>query len=352
MDLSDLCETAHAELAKRPVVEFEVLIAFKNAPHLASGYPPGWMKAAAVSSWLRQHGYDVKDIRPSGGLTLKVSARDPDAASQGAADRIDHFTARASLASAATLEPWPMIWVKGEPQSFSYGHRPRGVRVKALYRESQVLTESTDSAVDAAIELLAHLENSSPSAAIAGGWAAVEALLAEPNDRAAAADSFAAVVACSFPRAELTALSYTAEKHCPDLEGQLAACKENRDRSLILARAIAGGHSLNLHKHVDQAARVRMEKLLHSPSKSLADIQVHIADTFHRLYRQRNLILHGGKTNAVALRGSYLIRIDRIEVLPKLYGRILTPALGSRRTTKPARPSASTTMDRPPTALA
>jgi hypothetical protein len=47
-----------------------------------------------------------------------------------------------------------------------------------------------------------------------------------------------------------------------------------------------------------------MQKLLHSPSKVLSDIQTHLADAFYRLYRQRNLILHGGKTNSVALGGS------------------------------------------------
>ena len=47
-----------------------------------------------------------------------------------------------------------------------------------------------------------------------------------------------------------------------------------------------------------------MLKLLQSPSKGLADVQTHVADAFQRLYRQRNLILHGGKTNGVALRGS------------------------------------------------
>src|ERR1039458_4969533 len=64
------------------------------------------------------------------------------------------------------------------------------------------------------------------------------------------------------------------------------------------------GHTLNLRRHSDRAAHLRMQKLLHSPSKVLSDIQTHLADAFYRLYRQRNLILHGGKTNSVALGGS------------------------------------------------
>ena len=303
LSLADICELAHRDLATRPFTDFEVLIAFKKAPKSASGFPKGWLKAEEVSHWLRENRFDVNEVRASGGLVVPIRARDANSAAHLAADRIDHFVSRSSVATTEALQPWPAIWVRGEKTSFALGPRPRGVRVRALYREDQIFTQSEGS-VDAAIELLAHLENSSPSAAIAGGWAAIEALLAEPHDRAGAADSLASLVACSFPRAELTALSYTAERTCPDLGPSLQKCRENRDRALIVARAIATGHTLNLRRHTDRAAHRRMQKLLLSPSRVLSDVQTHIADAFQRLYRQRNLILHGGKTDSVALRGS------------------------------------------------
>lgn len=301
LTLAQVCELAHGELACRPLSDFEVVVAFKNAPRSASGFPLDWKNAAAIAHWLRQHRFDVDHVRVSGGLILTIQAKDSRAAAHRAADRIDQILARSAVATAQPLQPWPTVWVRGEQTPFSYGPRARGVRVKALYREDQIFAES-DSNVDAAIDLLAHLENSSPSAAIAGGWAAMEALLAEPNDRAGAAESLASLVACSFIRAELTALSYKAERLCPDLP--LKTCSENRDRALVLAQAIATGHTLNLRRHTDRAALRRVHKLLQAPSKGLADVQSHVADTFQRLYRQRNLILHGGKTNSVALRGS------------------------------------------------
>jgi len=61
---------------------------------------------------------------------------------------------------------------------------------------------------------------------------------------------------------------------------------------------------LNLRRHSDIAAYLRIQKLLLSPSKVLSDIQSHLADALNRLYRQRNLVLHGGRTNSVALSGS------------------------------------------------
>ena len=47
-----------------------------------------------------------------------------------------------------------------------------------------------------------------------------------------------------------------------------------------------------------------MRKQLGEPSKELQTIRESIAETFHRLYRQRNLILHGGRINSVVLKAS------------------------------------------------
>jgi hypothetical protein len=51
----------------------------------------------------------------------------------------------------------------------------------------------------------------------------------------------------------------------------------------------------------DQAAVTRMEKLFRDPKTGLNAVREVISDSFHRLYRQRNLILHGGKLDSVAL---------------------------------------------------
>ena len=302
-NLSEVLGLVQTELVALPQIKFEILIAFKNSPKSASGFPKGWLKSNELSRWLRENHFGVANVRPSGGLILTIVARDARGAAQLAADRIDHFVARSSVATNVPLEPWPDIWVRGENATFPYGPRPRGVRVKALYREDQLFSES-DTTVDAAIELLAHLESSSASAAIAGGWAAIEALLAEPGNRSGAADSLASIVACSLPRAELTVLSYIAERNCRDLQDELRACNENRERAQVVARSIAEGHMLNLRRHSDIAAYLRIQKLLLSPSKVLSDIQSHLADALNRLYRQRNLVLHGGRTNSVALSGS------------------------------------------------
>jgi hypothetical protein len=69
--------------------------------------------------------------------------------------------------------------------------------------------EGLSGKIDAGMELAAPLNSELPSVAVAGGWAAIESLLTGPGDdrRVLAEDRMASITACSFARAELTALS-------------------------------------------------------------------------------------------------------------------------------------------------
>jgi hypothetical protein len=299
--LAELILEAH-ELALRPPRAYEVLVAFETIPKTKSGPPVDWLDASAVSQWLRKAGFEISGVRQRGGLVFRVEARDGRAAADAAAEVIDNLSARASIATTGDLQYVPRAWVKGEKVPHDLRRRWRGVHVRALYREDAVYSKGSPSAVDAAFELLAPLQTSSPTAAIAGGWAAIEALLSEPNDRGGAADRLAALVACSFPRAELTLLSYIVEKTDAGVATKLQGMSKNRDRAALVAEAIQSGQPLALSEWSDKAALARMQALLRKPSDRLRDIQHHAAVAFRRLYRQRNLVLHGGITNAVALR--------------------------------------------------
>ncbi len=303
LKMDEIFELAADELQNKPAREFEILIAFKNAPHAASGFPEEWLKDKQVATWLWRNDFDRSKIRLNCGLVLKICARDPVAAAHLATSRLDHLVARVAVANGRILEPGPAVWIKGEAEAFTLKERIRGVRLEALYREDQIFVQP-ESGIDAAIELLAHLERSSPSAAIAGGWAAIEALLAEPENKSEAAQNIAWLVACSFPRAELTTLSYKVDSADSNIERALSSCRSNRDRAVVLAKAIFAGAKLGFKSPADQAALRRMGRLLKSNAAGLTEIQGHVAEAFLRLYRQRNLVLHGGRSNGVALQGS------------------------------------------------
>ena len=304
--LADIFEDAHA-FTQRPVRNYEVLVVFKSSPATKSGYPPRWLNSQSVSQWLKANSSDVSGLRPTGGIVLTVEARDAQGASQLAGELVHDLAARVAVGTGTDVQLESKVWVRGVAKPFPLTRQVRGVRVRALYREDRIYPGlEKPGIIDAAIELLSHLEGSSPSAATAGGWAAIEALLSAPNDRATAADRLAALVACSFPRAELTVLSYVLNESSTNakLRAELSCCTENRERCSVVAKAIQSGQDLDLRTDSDLAARARIEKLVKSPRMVLRDVRNHTADAFRRLYRQRNLVLHWGKTDGVALRTS------------------------------------------------
>lgn len=304
ISLPELCDALQAEMSVSPRREFEVLLAFTTKPILLNGVPPSWLQGAAITAWLKEHGFNTAGVRAPVAMVVKVQARDTIGAAQAARNESDRYAARSLIATGEPLNRAPMLWVKGSAVPASIKEDSRGVGVRELFREDRVFSTDVSQNVDAALELLAHLEGSSPPAAVAGGWGAIEGLLAEPSDRATAADNLATLVTCSFPRAELTALSYRLASTHPEQCTKLNTAGTNRERSRILAKMILDGSMPEMRGVADQAAVARLKKLLANPGPELQTIREAIGESFHRLYRQRNLILHGARLDSVALTAS------------------------------------------------
>lgn len=289
------------ELATVPMKKFEVLLAFEAVPKTDS-LPARWLDASSVSGWLTRYGFEKSGVRQKGGVLIAQDARDAISAIEAAQETLDNLAARAAVGIKGILTPVETAWVAGASSPFRLGRRRRMIQVHALDREGQIYSEARPSKVDAAIELLAPLAFSSPGAAVSGGWAAIEALLSEPDDRGSAAARMASLVVCSLPRAELTPLSFKVEDAGGPVSARLRGVEKNRDRCRIVAQAIVNGDEIPLGDHSDAAAVTRMVALLEAPRATLDDIRGHLEMAFRRLYRQRNLVLHGGRTGAVALR--------------------------------------------------
>jgi hypothetical protein len=301
--LADIVEDAHA-MALKPAKEYEVLVAFSAFTKRKSSMPPAWLDAPGVSHWLKSRGFDVKEIRQKGGILMRIPARDPNAAVDAARDQLESMAGRVRVGSSREFSLLPTAWIDGETREFRLAHEGRDVDVHSLERKNQLYSHGAYSRVDAGIELLEPLASAAPATAVASGWAAFEALLSEPGNHAVVADRMGAVVACSFPRAELTVLSYQAGKSDAALATRLDACPTNRDRAEMIADEISNQPVIALVDHSDRAAYQRLKKLLADPHPVLKDIEIYTTAAFRRLYRQRNLVLHGGITNGVALPAS------------------------------------------------
>ena len=301
--LSDLVRDAH-DLLGGPKKKYAILVAFSSVPASGSGRPGHWLAAPDVSKWLKNNGFDAKRIRQAGGVELEIVARDPWSAVVTATEIVDTFSARVSVSSSEELKPIGNAWVRDQKKPFKLKSRRRGMEVRSLYREDRLYTDGQDAIVDAAFELLEPLASGSPGPAVAGGWAAIEALLAMPGDsqRGLAGDRLASIVAASFPRAELTVLAYKIIEAGGALGERIKVVETNRERSGLVAEAILQDEEISLTQQPDMAAKNRMTTLLSDPHSALQDIERHLQGVFRRFYKNRNLVLHWGRTTAVGLR--------------------------------------------------
>jgi hypothetical protein len=223
---------------------------------------------------------------------------------KAARNEFDRYVARALIATGEPLNCVPMLWVKGSTAPAPLKERLPRRRGEGTVSRGPRFFHWCEPERGRRTGVAGSLGGSSPTAAVAGGWAAIEGLLADPNDRATAADNLATLVTCSFPRAELTALSYRAQRTHPGQCQELEGAQTNRERSRILATMIVDGRMPEMSSVADQAAAARLKKLLANPGPELRTIREAIGESFHRLYRQRNLILHGARLDSVALTAS------------------------------------------------
>ncbi|MGW4874797.1 hypothetical protein [Streptomyces chartreusis] len=320
---ADIADSA-AELARTPARPFEVLVALAKVPQRQLAEPlEHWYDKGKVIAWLREHGHETAGVRPGGGFVYRFTALDPYSAAEQARQMLERMTARSQFLRRARggVEPLPHIWVAGHPQPIPLDPPARGADVLTLVHEGHLYqVAGTRSRIDDALELAAAVNRGPIAPAVAGAWAAVESLLTHPDDpkgenersgKAVAADRMAAIIACSWPRAELTALAH---HHKPrtkdDLARRIAACTTNQERARLAADALHSGGATALDftgavtKYSDRPAAQRMADLVTDPRPVLGDVAGAFRIALRRLYRTRNIILHGGATQGVALEAS------------------------------------------------
>ncbi|GAA3441646.1 integrase [Planomonospora venezuelensis] len=317
---TDLVAEAAALLA-RPPRDWSVVVPFRSlhrheelAGHLANWRTADETQALIAGTGLKPPEHIV------GSLTFTVKVRDSARAVEVASDLVERMQARARFAASGPMSPLGDAYVTGEAKPVPLLLPARGAQVLSLAAERQLYVvgaevqhsgEQTGSAVDDALEIASALNHGPLAPALAGGWAALESLLTEARDpdereKVVAAARAAALVACSWPRAELTALSYRIrEVTGDDLTGRLAACGSNRERAAVVSAELRGRGALPLLRSwrtgSDVASVLRMRELFADEQRVLERVRFYVEVSLRRMYRCRNIVLHGGSTGGVAL---------------------------------------------------
>lgn len=307
--LEDILTSAQL-LATGGMESYEVLVPFTAIPGGdLSDHTEHWRSAHDVSFWLRIKGV-TSPPRHNGGFIYSVQARDPYAAAIQVTEIIDRLMARHTFANKTRkLTPVGKLWVSGLDSELSIRRPSRGTHILSLETEGQLYHVTQRTALDNALELATALNEGSPGPAISGGWSAIEALLVSPKDTKedggrgnVAAERVAALVACSWPRAELTALAHKHDPQTPDrLSTELDKATTNRDRSRLVNEALKGSREIAVTAPSDIAAVARMKKLVAQQRPTLRDVERHVTSAMRRFYRHRNIVMHGGATSVPTL---------------------------------------------------
>jgi hypothetical protein len=302
--LCDLVEDAHTRVTQ-PLAPHDVIVPLSRATERVQEVP-GWLGPEEASALLTP--INRKPIAGlSGAIRAQINARDPGAAVEAMADLVDRYVARITLGGRGEyLAPMPYVWAAaaGRDHQRMRLRRRRGLEIPVLFRREEPITGSVAPRIDASLELLGSVDQGSSAPAVSGGWAAVETLLTAPGDRGKvqAADRLAALVACSFPRAELTQLAhhYMEGAGSDELAEGLSALDTNTARAGLMAKRLLVGN-VDFAETSDAAAAQRMVTILRSPRARLVDVEEHVQRAFRRLYRVRNLVLHNAATNSLTL---------------------------------------------------
>jgi hypothetical protein len=304
---------AGQKLLDSSLKRFRILVVFENGFPPSVSPPEEHLTRDEATNWLEERGLSplVGELIFRGALLLKVRSRDVESAVEQVADAIDALSARAAVGARHDLRVHAYCFVAGHKDRRYQLRRPRRVDIRALARQDRLSDDLYAAASDpifSALQLVAQLDRASPESAVSGGWSAIESLLTAPGDEdgnVMAADRLAALVACAWPRAELTTLAWNRVNAVDDeFSEELRAADTNAVRAEMIAQKISAGDWLQLTDPSDETAVRRMGQLLKKPAEVLRDVEDHAVVALRRFYRQRNLVVHGGRTGAVALRPS------------------------------------------------
>ncbi|GAB2597521.1 hypothetical protein Aab01nite_73140 [Paractinoplanes abujensis] len=304
--------------------EFTVLAVFNKVPERGQAESHEmWVSSREIAGWLRQRGHATSGLRAGGGFLYRVNARDPFSAASHVRELVERLVARSSFmrGSRGGIRPASQMWVDQHPEPIPFAAPTRGADVLSLFSQGRLYQVGGQRTLfDDALELAAPINRGVLGPAVAGAWAAIESLLSHPDDpaeqersgKAVAADRLAAIIACSWPRAEMTALSHRHQPPTPDaLAERLAVCETNQERASAVAEALAAGATLDpadrFRRDADIAAVHRMRRVLSEPRKELGTAVTVLRIALRRLYRTRNIVLHGGSTQGVALKAALRI---------------------------------------------
>lgn len=317
----DIVEELEALFFKSPIPHRGLVLIYKIPDHIELQESPQWRSKdaalAILSDWRDQR---VEEDLIVGSLEFEVEALDPGSATRIVAERIIR------LENQLRFEPGEIKFTYDPFFRTAAGAKRLAQRRKAIVLRSRtageklrngIVLNGQPTALDDALQLASPLTDGPDILAVSSAWASIESLLTDPSDgdergfggKAVAADRAASILTAAWGRAELGRLSYLIEREGgvnQRLLSGLESVEDTADRAEVMYSWLRSGNVIDFPDFRSQQACNRLTELAEDPKRTLNRVKTYIGHALHRLYRQRNMVLHGGDARPVGLESTLL----------------------------------------------
>ena len=306
LDLNKILEDME-DLAKNGMREAEILIILARPAQDEVRALPGWLNVESVRQWLAEHQLAAPRAI-HGGILFKSDQWDLDGALLNVAKAVHRLQKRMTLKTGRAPEFHRSAWILGvkDPRRLPAVSRLGGELMPGYdLGDPQIEATTSDNRLEVAVDLLlAALSEAGPSAA-GTLWAALEALLAAPGDPdrgVQVAHRAGDVALVAMIRSSIQMSLGFLFSRCPE-EGitQRLRSFEGRDRLVEFEAALRRGDHESLGNRSVRVALSHSRRLL--DPDILTEQRKQLQQALLGLYRQRNLVLHGGITDSPLLEG-------------------------------------------------
>ncbi|RYD13988.1 MAG: integrase [Lysobacteraceae bacterium] len=288
------------EMLRKPerVYTFCVPVETKPRFRIDALSAPGWMTSGETSDWKRRHAPKAPNTRHQGSFLLTAKAHDVNAAAEKVRSVISSLATKFQLGASNPIVVCPRMWSMEKNSEFPTQATNRIVSMRSFERLDRIQELAMLDYITNTLALVQPLRTSAPHIAVMSGWSAIESLMVGPSDDqdVVAAKRFSLIVAASMVRAELSWLSRSYAKAHDDAAAlEMRGCDANIARARLFQMHACANPQIDLGIEVDNLALMRIRPVLANPRQEVEKITDILTREFTRLYRKRNMIVHGGQ---------------------------------------------------------
>ena len=258
-----------------------------------------WLSRKEFTSRFKELFPDIPTPNNTGGLQLEVLSLDKYSAIKEASKSLVRAEMRVSVSSnKRRLVHSYVAWMHPGALKIDLAPTlPVDFRVPSLDVEGgRLLFKVMSDEIEAAFDLLSGFQSGPERATCIGAWAALESLLADPEDfgnLAEVADRAADILTCRYVTDDFVSLATAHSRASHDTLAASLAGADNATRVQLLEQHFRKGGNIDAGTGLGALMVSRVRQLVNNPLE-IDVLRGDISAVFRRLYQARNQIVHAG----------------------------------------------------------